>query len=287
MSIKQFFIEISCSNSDVLTAVLTKCEVDLHFHKNNNLISCDLSGKRCGNSLTKTEAFVNGKGCITGITIDVKNGKISWMETENGKIFSGEIEHFYDDDQDNSSENVDGKIVWTEKIINTIVISHSPNPSGLVYLRNHLIWISGDQQHAFIQDITKPDSVKTIPLDDKVKYTSIVTADKDVHSTVHDSICTSEKPFCSDICVTSTKGERRCLCPQGHALRYGYLCMKEMANNLHYSALHLHKFVTKVEPTPSNSTHMQVSPHPTQPTCKSDHIQLSPMHLNLINLKLI
>ncbi|ESN92930.1 hypothetical protein HELRODRAFT_165066 [Helobdella robusta] len=48
----------------------------------------------------------------------------------------------------------------------------------------------------------------------------MVTADKLHLMKSHNSICTSLRPLCSDVCVVLGNGKHRCLCPQAFVLRY-------------------------------------------------------------------
>ncbi|ESN92923.1 hypothetical protein HELRODRAFT_165059 [Helobdella robusta] len=83
-----------------------------------------------------------------------------------------------------------------------------------------------NQQLVFMQNKMYIEHNKNVSLGDKFKSVAIVTADRNIYKKAHESICTSLKPLCSDVCVTSSRGRRRCLCPHGFVLRYGYLCIK-------------------------------------------------------------
>ncbi|ESN92919.1 hypothetical protein HELRODRAFT_165055 [Helobdella robusta] len=199
-----------------------------------NLFSCDLSGQFCQNLVEITDTYLTKKGCIDGITIE--NGKISWMQTAIGTIFSGQLEvpnddvesHDYTNTNDSEYEGtLDDNKILTEHIKNVHVIRQSPYLLGFTYLRNRLIWIDQNRLHVASDDSTPDDFVKTILINDNVKFVSMITAN--ISKKNHNSLCSSKKPFCSDVCVTSYRGKRRCLCPQGYVLRYGYLCIKDRA----------------------------------------------------------
>ncbi|ESN92920.1 hypothetical protein HELRODRAFT_165056 [Helobdella robusta] len=150
--------------------------------------STSVRSQFCHNLLELTDIYLNKRGCIDGITIE--NGKISWMQTAKSTIFSGRLEvpnddvksHDYTNTNDSEYEStLDDDKFSTESIKNVHVIKQSPHLLGFTYLRDRLIWIDQNRLHVASEDSTSDDFVKTILINDNVKYVSMVTADKDIY----------------------------------------------------------------------------------------------------------
>ncbi|ESN92925.1 hypothetical protein HELRODRAFT_165061 [Helobdella robusta] len=168
----------------------SECNVgDFSSHSNNKLVSCDLSGKHCVNSLESSEIYKSDIGCVTKITIDDERGKLIWLESANRKIFIGDMESYDDENyedsnsdysEDREAANSRKKKFWTGKVKVVNVIRHAHHPIDLAYFRNQLIWINANFEYASVVDMDFPNVIKSIPLEKNVTYVAIVSADREI-----------------------------------------------------------------------------------------------------------
>ncbi|ESN92928.1 hypothetical protein HELRODRAFT_165064 [Helobdella robusta] len=210
----------------------SQCNMDPFSPSQNGLISCDLSGMNCLNSLESFQVYLNKRYCISRIAINTNNEKMSFIEDVSGKIFSGKIESstyennkYSNDDNDDKMMPAGGDVnkIWTGIIRHVRGYKEDLRAHAISYMRNQLTWINEDHKLYYMPD---DFSVKNISLENGTKYFTMVTADGLNKDNIK-SICTSTKPLCSDICVINLMGRRSCLCPQGFLLRYDYLCIKD------------------------------------------------------------